>query len=198
MDTNALIGQVITRSHAIDKLLRKHYPATKGGLHGALDSLGETLPAVLTRTIRLVASVRNAAAHPDRFTRDTVPSDFDRLCNEIELLIPYFTSQQHAKPAQPPKKSKPPAPKPPAPKPQTTAADSKPQNSSTATIFPANHGKPWTPEEDQKLADAFDAHTTIPELAKAHQRGVGGIQNRLIKLGRLTAEQYKNYPLESQ
>ena len=193
MDTHALIGKVITRSHAIDKLLRKHYPAAKGGLHAAIKSVADTLPAILIRAIKVVANVRNAAAHPDGFKPDTVPPDFDRLCDEIELLIPYFASQQHAKPAQPPKKRKPPAPKP-----QTTAAITKPKNNGAATSVPANHGKPWTPEEDKRLADAFDAQTTIPELAKAHQRGVGGIQNRLTKLGRLTADQYKTYLPESQ
>lgn len=195
MDTDALIGKVITRSHAIDKLLRKHYPAAKAGLFAAINSLADTLPAILVRAIRVVGVIRNAAAHPDGFKSDSVPPDFDRLCNEIELLIPYFASQQHTKPDQPPKQ-----PKPPAAKPQATAPSTKPTHptNGVATNFPANHGKSWTTEEDKMLADAFDAQATIPELAKAHQRGVGGIQGRLTKLGRLTAEQYKTYPPESQ
>jgi hypothetical protein len=192
MDTDALIGKAITRSHAIDKLLRKHYPEAKVGLHAAINSLADTLPAILVRAIRVVAIVRNAAAHPDGFKPDTVPPDFDRLCSEIELLIPYFASQ-HAKPTQPSNE-----PKPPASKPKATAPTPKPQNNSAAANTPANQGKPWTPEEDKKLTDAFDAQMTIPELAKAHQRGVGGIQGRLTKLGRLTADQYKTYPPESQ
>lgn len=208
MDTDTLIGRVIIRSHAIDKLLRKHYPEAKGGLHAALNSLADTLPAILMRAIRVVATVRNDAAHPDGFNSDTVPPDFDRLCNEIELLIPYFASQQHAGRAHLPKAPKPPAPKPPAPKrparkpptapkPPTAVAIVKPQKVGVATKAPANHGKPWTPAEDKMLVDAFDAQTTIPELAKAHQRGVGGVQNRLTKLGKLTADQFKTYP-ESQ
>ena len=72
------------------------------------------------------------------------------------------------------------------------------QSNGTTPSTPANHGKPWTPAEDKKLADAFDAQTTIPQLAKAHKRGVGGIQSRLTKLGKLTADQYKTYPPESQ
>lgn len=72
------------------------------------------------------------------------------------------------------------------------------QRNGTDVNVPPNHGKPWTPAEDKQLADAFDAHTTIPELAKAHKRGIGGIQNRLTKLGRLTADQYKTYPPESE
>lgn len=196
MNTDALIGKAITRSHAIDKLLRKHYPEAKVGLHAAINSLADTLPAILVRGIRVVAIVRNAAAHPDGFKPNSIPPDFDRLCNEIEILIPYFASQQQAKSAQPPKQQ----PKPPSAKPPATAAIAKltgPSNG-TKTNAPANHGKSWTPEEDKMLADAFDAHATIPELAKAHQRGFGGIQNRLTKLGRLAADQHKTYPPEPQ
>jgi hypothetical protein len=216
MDTNALlIGKAITRSHAIDKLLRKHYPVAKGSLHATLNSLADALPAILIRAIRVVANVRNAAAHPDEFKSATVPPDFDRLCNEIELLIPYFADQQLTQPAQSPKKTAAPATDslegtascpaqpakknlPPASKPQPTAATLKSWASSVAPNNPTNYGKSWTPEEDRMLADAFDAQTTIPELAKAHQRGVGGIQNRLVKLGRLTADQYKTYSSDSQ
>ncbi|MGB8167623.1 MAG: hypothetical protein WCF18_09030, partial [Chthoniobacteraceae bacterium] len=63
MDTDALIGKAITRSHTIDKLLRKHYPTAKVGLHAAINDLADTLPAILVRAIRVVAIVRNAAAH---------------------------------------------------------------------------------------------------------------------------------------
>jgi hypothetical protein len=50
---------------------------------------------------------------------------------------------------------------------------------------PGKAGKPWTPEEDQELATAFDAGTTVPALARAHQRTNGAITSRLIRLGRL-------------
>jgi hypothetical protein len=198
MDTLALIGKVITRSHAIEKLLRKHYPTAKGGLFAALNILGDTLPAILVRSIKTIAVVRNDAAHPDRFKPGSVPPDFDRLCDEIELLIPYFAGQPHAKPAQPSKEPKPSAPTKPSPaKPKATAATPEPQSNDVAPKVPANHGKPWTDEEDKRLEAGFKAKLTFPELAKAHQRGIGGIQSRLIKLGMLTADQYKTYPPES-
>jgi len=192
-DFDTIIGRVIRRSQVIEKLLRSHYKATARGLYKAIHELADTLPAVLIRTIRVVAKVRNAAAHPDGFKPAIVPPDFDRLCNEIEQLIPYFADQQQARSAQPPKK-----PKSLAPKPRTTATDSKPPNKGMAADFLANRGQPWTPEEDQKLTDAFDAHTPILELAKAHQRGVGGIQNRLTKLGKLAADHCATCPPESQ
>ncbi|MEA3210998.1 MAG: hypothetical protein QOE70_4055 [Chthoniobacter sp.] len=184
-DINTIIGKVITRSHAIEKLLRTHYNVTGRGLHKAIDDLSDTLPAVLARTIRVVAIARNAAAHPDGFKIDTVAPDFDRLCNEIELLIPYFASQQHTKAAQPPKE-----PKSATPKPE--------HNNVTATNRPANQSKPWTPAEERQLTDGFEAQATIPELARALNRGIGGVQRRLIKLGKLAADQYKPYPLESE
>ena len=82
---------------------------------------------------------------------------------------------------------------------QSTPPPAKPApTKGTVSGTPANHGNPWTPAEDKKLADAFDAQTSVPELAKAHKRGVGGIQSRLTKLGKLTADQYKTYPPESQ
>ena len=39
-----------------------------------------------------------------------------------------------------------------------------------------NQGKPWTRDEDKKLSEAFDAKTSIPQIAKAHQRSVGAIK----------------------
>ena len=193
MNTDALIGKVITRSHAIDKLLRKHYPTAKGGLFSTLNSLGDILPAILVRSIRVIATVRNAAAHPEGFKSDSVPADFDRLCNEIELLIPYFADSQHVKPAQPLKE-----PDPPTTKPKAIAATPKPLNNDVAAHKPTNQNKPWTPAEEKQLTDGFEAQITIPELAKALNRGIGGVQRKLIKLGKLAADQYKPYPLEPQ
>jgi hypothetical protein len=74
-----------------------------------------------------------------------------------------------------------------------TPAKPAPSNGTDANV-PANHGKPWTSAEDKKLADAFDAQTNITALAKAHKRGVGGIQSRLIKLGKLALSQPETNP----
>jgi hypothetical protein len=196
-DINTIIGKVITRSHAIEKLLRTHYKAAGRGLHKAIDDLSDTLPAVLVRTLRVVANVRNAAAHPDEFT---APPDFDRLCDEIEILIPFFAGRDAPKPAQPAQQPKVQAPKPqknaPAPKPPD--ANSEPQPIGIATNAPPAQPKPWTPAEEKQLTDGFEAQATIPELAKALNRGIGGVQRKLIKLGKLAADQYKVYPPDSQ
>ena len=52
---------------------------------------------------------------------------------------------------------------------------------------PANPDRPqlglkWTPEEEQRLRDAFTAKTTIPAIAAAHGRSAGAITSRLVKL----------------
>jgi hypothetical protein len=51
--------------------------------------------------------------------------------------------------------------------------------------LPANVGKPWTAEEDARLLAAFDAGQLRAEIARAHDRTVGGIEARLEKFGRL-------------
>jgi hypothetical protein len=48
---------------------------------------------------------------------------------------------------------------------------------------PANVGKAWTEEENQRLAAAFEAGACVADLAKTHQRTTGAITSRLIKLG---------------
>ena len=53
---------------------------------------------------------------------------------------------------------------------------------------PGKAGKSWSPEEDQRLLAAFDAGTDVPALAKLHERTNGAIRARLIRHGRLQAD----------
>ncbi len=48
-----------------------------------------------------------------------------------------------------------------------------------------NAGKPWSAEEDQQLASAFDAGVQLAELAAQHQRSRFAIEVRLSKLGKI-------------
>jgi len=50
---------------------------------------------------------------------------------------------------------------------------------------PGNAGKPWSEEEDHRLAAGFDAGIRIPELAGQHDRSRAAIEARLLKLGKL-------------
>lgn len=52
----------------------------------------------------------------------------------------------------------------------------------------SNAGKPWSDDEDRQLLSGFDDGRPLAELAQAHGRKRGGIQARLIRHGRLTAE----------
>lgn len=55
--------------------------------------------------------------------------------------------------------------------------------------LPRNAGKTWTVDEDDRLLAAFDGGTAVEQLAVAHERTRAGIEARLVKHGRLEAEQ---------
>ena len=57
------------------------------------------------------------------------------------------------------------------------------------STLPRNAGKPWAPEEDERLLAGFDAGTKVDELATTHERTRAGIEARLVKHGRLQADQ---------
>lgn len=50
---------------------------------------------------------------------------------------------------------------------------------------PGKAGQPWSEDEDQRLAAAFDAGGSIAGLARDHQRSRGAITSRLLRLGRM-------------
>ena len=73
----------------------------------------------------------------------------------------------------------------------SSQAESKP--SSQTKKQPANAGKPWTETEEDKLLDEFDSKMPLAEIAKEHGRTKGGIEARLVKLGRLTRDNQRNF-----
>ncbi|MBM3356379.1 MAG: hypothetical protein FJY54_01435 [Betaproteobacteria bacterium] len=46
-------------------------------------------------------------------------------------------------------------------------------------------GSRWSPEEEQRLASAFDGGRTVEELVRVHNRSRAAIEARLVKLGKL-------------
>jgi hypothetical protein len=52
----------------------------------------------------------------------------------------------------------------------------------------------WTPEEEQRLRDAFAAQKPVSEIAAAHERTTGAITARLIRLGLIEAPRHPSYP----
>ncbi len=53
---------------------------------------------------------------------------------------------------------------------------------------PSKAGKPWTDEDDAKLGSAFDEGQTVSSLSKELGRSPAAVRLRLVKLGRLSAE----------
>jgi hypothetical protein len=47
-----------------------------------------------------------------------------------------------------------------------------------------NQGRPWSAEDDHRLAEAFDGGASLPELAAAFGRSKNSIRARLLLLGR--------------
>ena len=58
--------------------------------------------------------------------------------------------------------------------------------SSQTNKQPVNAGKPWTELEEDMLLDEFESKMPIAEIAKEHGRSKGGIEARLVKLGRIS------------
>ena len=72
------------------------------------------------------------------------------------------------------------------------AADSletRMRQSRRQSSLPRNAGKPWSQEEDARLLAGFDGGVGVDQLAAAHERTRAGIEARLVKHGRLEAEQ---------
>ncbi len=53
---------------------------------------------------------------------------------------------------------------------------------------PTRAGRPWTDEEDARLTAGFDGGETVGKLARSFGRSLSAIRLRLVKLGRLSAE----------
>lgn len=51
--------------------------------------------------------------------------------------------------------------------------------------LPSNSGTSWSEAEDHRLLAAFESGGTEKELAAVHQRTLGAIHSRLVKLGKL-------------
>jgi len=53
---------------------------------------------------------------------------------------------------------------------------------------PSRAGQPWSDDEDARLGAAFDAGDGVAKLARAFQRSAAAVRLRLVKLGRLSAD----------
>ena len=53
--------------------------------------------------------------------------------------------------------------------------------------LPVNAGKPWSQEDDARLAEGFDSGKSTLELAREHQRTLASVRARLIRMGKMQA-----------
>ncbi len=65
-------------------------------------------------------------------------------------------------------------------------ATPQPQPSRRAPASAPKAGLPWDAAEDEALAQAFDQGASVTELAQLMQRTRGGIEARLVRLGKMT------------
>jgi hypothetical protein len=52
----------------------------------------------------------------------------------------------------------------------------------TRNSLPPNAGKPWIEEEDARLSEELRRGTSLPEIANSHNRRVGSIVARIMRL----------------
>lgn len=68
------------------------------------------------------------------------------------------------------------------------ATTTAPQSAGKPAAAPqSGAGSRWTPEEEHRLAAAFDSGRTVAELARSHSRTTMAIEARLLKLGKIDA-----------
>jgi hypothetical protein len=61
------------------------------------------------------------------------------------------------------------------------------ESAAAARPWPPNAGRPWSEEDDEALAQAFDQGATVGALATQLGRTRGSINARLVKLGKIEA-----------
>ncbi len=57
------------------------------------------------------------------------------------------------------------------------------QPGKTKGLQPENAGKPWTPEDDERLKECFESRMTKQDLCNEFKRSPGSISSRLARLG---------------
>lgn len=63
------------------------------------------------------------------------------------------------------------------------------------SALPPRVGTTWSDEEDQKLVTAWKGQQSPEDIASNHGRTVRAIESRLVRLGLITADSQKSFPL---
>lgn len=56
---------------------------------------------------------------------------------------------------------------------------------SKAKSLPQNAGKPWTPDDDEKLSNMYDAGSSKKDICAYFKRTNGAIAARLVRIGKI-------------
>jgi len=56
---------------------------------------------------------------------------------------------------------------------------------SKAKPLPLNAGKPWTPDDDKKLSNMYDAGSSKKDICAYFKRTDGAIAARLVRIGKI-------------
>jgi DNA-binding NarL/FixJ family response regulator len=70
-----------------------------------------------------------------------------------------------------------------------SALEERTARASRRSQQPRNIGKTWTPEEQERLVQAFKSGEDLEQIAARHGRTIRGIESRLEILGMITSEQ---------
>jgi hypothetical protein len=70
-----------------------------------------------------------------------------------------------------------------------SALEERTARASRRSQQPRNIGKAWTPEEQDRLVQAFKGGENLEQVAGRHGRTIRGIESRLEILGMITSEQ---------
>jgi hypothetical protein len=68
---------------------------------------------------------------------------------------------------------------------RTAAGKPVPGKPASGRPAPENAGRPWSREEDTRLADGFDAGKSFEALAALHKRSKWAVEARLARLGKV-------------
>jgi hypothetical protein len=69
----------------------------------------------------------------------------------------------------------------------TAALEFQQERERTRRFLPANAGKVWTDQEDAQICDELRRGINFEGIARAHNRTVGSIIARLVRLGKISA-----------
>jgi hypothetical protein len=136
-----------------------------------------------TKTVAILSALANGV---NPLTGEIFGADSPYQQNEVVRAL--FAALERFKHVEPPRSD-----------PKPSAKENPKPNQKPRPDAPSNVGKPWTEEEDRRLLAEFDRGRKPAELARELGRTLAGIEARLERHGKLTANERttaNRYPRE--